>query len=129
MHYHAPTSSGVDLGVGGIAGTEGAEATAETAGSAVAASTAVAQEMVRITEATGVDGFIVMPRQIPEDIRFLCTEVVPELVRLGARDEPGAQDHVDDADCSAILRSPHAPTAGPTLRRNLGRQVTFDSLK
>lgn len=48
----------------------------------------VAAEMSRIVAETGVDGFIVMPRQIPEDITFLCEEVVPELVALGVRPDP-----------------------------------------
>ncbi|MGP5930852.1 LLM class flavin-dependent oxidoreductase [Corynebacterium glyciniphilum] len=45
----------------------------------------VAADMVRIADKAGLDGFILMPRAIPEDIRFLCDEVLPELVALGAR--------------------------------------------
>jgi alkanesulfonate monooxygenase SsuD/methylene tetrahydromethanopterin reductase-like flavin-dependent oxidoreductase (luciferase family) len=64
----------------------------------------VAAEMVRIVEESGIDGFIVMLRQIPEDITFLCDEVVPALVELGARPEPSGN-----------------PEAAPsTLRANLG---------
>lgn len=48
----------------------------------------VAADMVRIADRAGLDGFIVMPRAIPEDIRFLCDEVLPELVALGARPRP-----------------------------------------
>lgn len=63
----------------------------------------VAAEMVRIVEETGIDGFILMPRLIPEDIRFLCDQIVPALVELGARPEPSGLDRTS-----------------PTLRGNLG---------
>jgi alkanesulfonate monooxygenase SsuD/methylene tetrahydromethanopterin reductase-like flavin-dependent oxidoreductase (luciferase family) len=76
MHFHAPAGAGP---------ASGAE---------------VAAEMARIADETRVDGFIVMPRRIPEDITFLCDEVVPGLVALGARPEP--------------------TTAPSTLRGNLG---------
>lgn len=83
MHFHAP------------------------AGPEPASGAEVAAEMVRIVEETGVDGFIVMPRLVPEDITFLCEEVIPALVDLGARPE-----------ASGRPGSPDRTT--PTLRANLG---------
>jgi alkanesulfonate monooxygenase SsuD/methylene tetrahydromethanopterin reductase-like flavin-dependent oxidoreductase (luciferase family) len=43
----------------------------------------IAGQMAEIVEESGVDGFIVLPTLVPDDIRFFTTEVVPELRAAG----------------------------------------------
>jgi alkanesulfonate monooxygenase SsuD/methylene tetrahydromethanopterin reductase-like flavin-dependent oxidoreductase (luciferase family) len=47
----------------------------------------IAARMVEIREESGVDGFIVLPATVPDDVRFFAEEVMPELRRAGALPE------------------------------------------
>lgn len=86
--YFVSAAGFPEFGSPGEPGPAGLHFHTPTTGGRAPSGRDVAGHLVRIVEETGLDGFILMPRLIPEDLRFLCDEVVPELVSLGARPSP-----------------------------------------
>lgn len=50
----------------------------------------VAEQMAMLVEEGNLDGFIVLPQLLPDDLRIFSAEVLPELQRMGVRGASGS---------------------------------------